>query len=74
MWASYVVKILHWTFILISMAMLVVDESGRKKGSACNEIGLYAQTICSNVDTILDSVVNTIGSVYMMTSRESREY
>lgn len=47
------------------MATLAVDESERQKGNVCNEIGLYAQTLSAqNVDTTLDSVVNTIGSVY----------
>ena len=42
-----------------------VVKNGHLKDVCCHEIGLYAQ----NIDTILDSIMNTIGRAYVIILR-----
>ena len=49
------------------MARFVV-KNGHKKDTCFDEFGLCAQ----NIDTILDSIVNTIGTVYVINWKRKR--
>jgi hypothetical protein len=51
------------------MARFVV-KNGHKKDTCFDEVGLCAQ----NIDTILDSIVNTIGRVYVINWKRERNF